>query len=141
GYAWVQHTLITEAVLVSQPELENEKVLVTSFVQLLKDLSYPSALKFNTSIQIHKGYQFEMELNEVPGTEVSLTETLAHYSDEPDWGMDIELFAEDQYPELWRDEYTMMGGRNKGTPSQAFRHMYWPEYNFKHPMQSFKLPL
>jgi hypothetical protein len=72
---------------------------------------------------------------------------LSHYTDEPDgWSEhhhgdepDTYLFEEGQYPDLWKDEYAMMGER-EGTASQAFRHMRWGPWSLLNPIATFKLP-
>lgn len=139
AWAWSHHDLVTSAALSQVAELDGKTVRVSSFQKLLKDLGITSALEFNKSLQIHKAYQFSSFLGETEGQLINLKEVLSIYSDEPDWGMDKELFSPDQYPELWKNEYAYMGG-TKGTPSQAFRHMYWREFYILKPLQSFKIP-
>lgn len=140
AHAWAEHHLITRAALSQVGELHGKTVTPSEFGVLLGKLGFSSPRAFNESIQIRKEYPFEFKIHEVAGTPVPLIDVLAHYSDEPDWGMDQELFGADQYPELWRDEYSMMGGK-KGTPSQSFRHMYWRGFHLLHPLKTFKLPL
>lgn len=135
--AWDQHNLVTRASLTNLPSLASETVPYTPFASLLRDLGFSSPRQFNESIQIRREYGFPPHLGETEGGSVSLLDVLAMYSDEPDWGMDREIF--DQYPDVWRDEYSFMGGR-EGTASQAFRHMYWPEFSWRMPLQTLKVP-
>ncbi|PIT98577.1 MAG: hypothetical protein COT74_12785 [Bdellovibrionales bacterium CG10_big_fil_rev_8_21_14_0_10_45_34] len=81
---------------------------------------------------------FQNKLEESVGKSLPTLQILSIYSDEPDWGMDQELF--DEYPELWTDDLAFMGGK-VGLASQAFRHMYWPEWTGKLPVVSLHLPL
>ena len=134
--AWDAHDLITRASLSNVPGLAVETVRYTPFQSLLIDLGFSSAREFNESLQIRKEYEFLPHLGE--GAAVTVLDVLSAYSDEPDWGMDKEIFG--QYPGLWRDEYSRMGGR-VGTPSQAFRHMYWPEFSWRMPLGTLKSPV
>ncbi len=135
--AWDEHNLVTRASLTHLPSLAGETVPYTPFASLLRDLGFSSPQQFNESIRIRREYGFLPHLGETEGGGVSLLDVLAMYSDEPDWGMDREVF--DQYLDVWRDEYSRMGGR-EGTPSQAFRHMYWPEFSWRMPLQTLKAP-
>jgi hypothetical protein len=137
-WAWEDHHLVTRASLADLPELRSATVPYTPVESLLRDLRYSSIQQFNESIQIRKEYGFPPQLGETEGAAVSILEVLAVYSDEPDWGMDKEIFG--QYPEIWKDEYARMGGK-EGTPSQAFRHMYWPEFSWRMPLRTLKSPV
>lgn len=136
--AWDRHDRITQASLSELPALRSQSVRCTSLDSLVHDLGFSSLRQFNESLQIRKEYAFAPKLGEREGGEVPVLEVLAAYSDEPDWGMDKEIFGE--YPELWRPEYAFMGGK-EGTPSQSFRHMYWPAFRWRMPIRTFKLPL
>ena len=138
AFSWNRHHLVTRFALENHPIAET-RVLVGSLDDLLNDLGMTSQLDLNLALQIRKDFRFQLALNERVGQEVQVLEVLSVYSDEPDWAMDTELFSDDQYPELWKDAYVMMGGQ-KGTPSQAFRHMFWDKFHLWHPLQSFKLP-
>ncbi|MDZ4678429.1 MAG: hypothetical protein SGI74_13085 [Oligoflexia bacterium] len=138
--AWSYHHLVTKAALSHILELRDEKVVPTPFSELVRALGYANADEFNQSILINKKYIFSPKLNEKPGVPIKAIEILTTYSDEPDWGMDIALFEPDQYPQLWKDEYAMMGGK-KGTSSQGFRHMYWQSLTLRDPIITFKLPI
>jgi hypothetical protein len=138
--AWTNHYLITKAALSQILELQDEKVLPTPFTELLSTLGYKDRLEFNKTLIIKKDYEFAPKLNETPGVSVRASEILAKYSDEPDWGMDLALFDVDQYPQLWKNEYSMMGGKTGGS-SQGFRHMYWRGMTLRNPITTFKLPL
>jgi hypothetical protein len=138
AFGWADHHLITQEALKKTP-VANLTVEFQSFDKVLKVLNLNSSLEFNQNLKIHKNYRFNSRMHEAENLDFKVIEVLAKYSDEPDWGMDQELFAEDQYPELWKDEYSMMGG-SSGLSSQAFRHMYWRSLYWKHPVESFKLP-
>ena len=140
AWAWADHHLVTTAAIAPLTGLSGKTVHYTEFLSLLKDLGYSSVQDFNTELEIHKEYLFTPQLGETVGKELAVRDVLAKYSDEPDWGMDKELFGDDQYPQSWRSEYSMMGGK-AGTPSQAPRHMYWQKLNFLHLLKTFKLPL
>jgi hypothetical protein len=142
--AWSSHHYITRSILKDRPELQ-----YTVKVKALDptEFGFKSVRAFNESIKIIREYDFpfqrpakfgdpEGEPTEKPGDEMNAVDVLSKYSDEPDWGMDLELF--DEYPKLWNDAYKNMGGR-KDTPSQAFRHMYWPEFDWLHPFNTFKI--
>ena len=136
--AWDEHHLVTRASLSNLSVVATETLPYTPFKSLLIDLGFSDALQFNESLQIRKEYRFLPHLGEAEGAGVAILDVLAAYSDEPDWGMDKEIF--DQYPDVWRDEYSRMGGR-VGTPSQAFRHMYWPEFSWRMPLRTLKSPV
>jgi len=136
--AWDEHHLVTRASVSSLTGFSDQAVPYTPFQSLLIDLGASSPRQFNESIQIRKDYEFLPSLGERTGAEVSILDVLSVYSDEPDWGMDKEIFG--QYPDLWRDEYSRMGGR-EGTPSQAFRHMYWPAFSWRMPLGTLKSPV
>lgn len=140
AWAWADHHLVTEAAIAPLTALQQKTVHYTEFQALLKDLGYASAADFTTQLGLHKEYLFTPQLGEVAGKELSVADVLEKYSDEPDWGMDKDLFGDDQYPSTWQSAYSMMGGK-VGTPSQAPRHMYWQELNLGHFLKTFKLPL
>lgn len=137
-WAWEDHHLVTRASLSDLPELRSAAVRYTPLESLIRDMGFSSIQQFNESIQIRQEYEFPPKLGETEGAGVSVLEVLAMYSDEPDWGMDKEIF--EQYPEIWKPEYSRMGGR-VGTPSQAFRHMYWPEFSWRMPLRTLKSPV
>lgn len=138
--AWDDHQNLTRSILSELREIENLTVPYTPLEELIRDLGFQSRVELNESIQIHRDFEFEPKLFEVKGSSIEVIDILSVYSDEPDWKMDQELFEPDQYPELWKKEYSMMGGK-KGTPSQAFRHMYWRSFSARDPLQTFKLPV
>ena len=140
AWSWAEHHAITRAALSPVTELAGKTAVYTDFGSFLKDLGYSNVETFNQQLQINKKFRFDPLLGEVAGQPVSLIDILSKYSDEPDWKMDQELFDDDEYPELWQDAYTMMGGR-VGLASQAFRHMYWQKWDLLHPLKTFKLPL
>lgn len=137
--AWSDHHYITREAL--QNTIPPQQLVVyVSIETLLKELKLKDPVDLNVKIKINKNYVFKNKLEEVENQNVPILDILSTYSDEPDWGMDQELFSNDQYPDLWKPEYAMMGGTT-GLSSQAFRHMYWRELYWKHPIQSLKLPL
>ena len=140
AWAWADHHLVTTAAIAPLTALSTKTVRYTEFSAMLKDLGYSSVVDFNTQMENHKEYLFTPQLGEVAGKDFAVGDVLAKYSDEPDWGMDKDLFGDDQYPQNWKPEYSMMGGKT-GTPSQAPRHMYWQKLNFWHILKTFKLPL
>ncbi|MGZ3772259.1 MAG: hypothetical protein ACXVCY_00195 [Pseudobdellovibrionaceae bacterium] len=139
AWGWSDHHLITKEILKDSISAE-QKVPYTPLSDFLRSAGLIDENAFKIQLKINKNYQFKNKINEETARELSVLDILSIYSDEPDWGMDQELFSADQYPELWKDEYAMMGGRS-GLSSQAFRHMYWRELYWKHPLESFKLPL
>lgn len=139
AWGWADHHFITKEILKGYFP-DEPKIAYQSLAEFLAVAGISDSHAFNSKLQINKKYQFLNKLNEQSNRDVSVLDILSTYSDEPDWGMDQELFSEDQYPELWKKEYSMMGGK-AGLSSQAFRHMYWRELYWKHPLQSFKLPL
>lgn len=139
AWGWADHHFITKEILKTNFPPE-QKAPYNSFSELLAALGIDNEMTFKVRLQINKNYHFENKINEAAGIELSVLDILSTYSDEPDWGMDQELFSDNQYPQLWKTEYAMMGGRS-GLSSQSFRHMYWREFYWKHPLQSFKLPL
>lgn len=139
AFAWSEHHLISHSALINHPNAQ-KKVKVTLLEDLLKETSHKNLAGLIKFLKIKKNYTFDFRMQEKPGTEIELIKIVSHYSDEPDWGMDTELFTPEQYPELWKSEYSMMGG-TKGTPSQSFRHMYWPAFSTKSPLATFKLPI
>jgi hypothetical protein len=73
-----------------------------------------------------------------PGSTLTVRTVLSAYADEPDWGMDQDLFT--AYPRLWKDDYKYMGGRT-GTQTRAVRHMYWALGFYKEPPPGGRLPV
>ncbi len=136
-WSWSNHALLTRLQLQAYLGLK-DKVAFTPLNDCLKSLGYKSLSDFQASLQLHPHYSFDLKLGEHLESAWEPLEIMATYSDEPDWGMDQELFA--TYPELWKTEYDFMGGK-KGLASQSFRHMYWQSFSLWSPLQSFKLPL
>jgi hypothetical protein len=64
------------------------------------------------------------QAGEAPGAKLSMLKVLETYSDEPDQTIDGDIFT--YYPELWKDQYTYMGGKIPGEANRAWRHMFWP---------------
>jgi hypothetical protein len=122
------------------PDLQTKTVVFERLdvKKVLKGLNLNSIQELCEKLQIKKQYRFETRIGETPGQPVLLLEVLAKYSDEPDWGMDRELFEEDQYPELYGIDIALMGGK-KGTASQFFRHAYLP-FDLLSPVLSLKAP-
>jgi hypothetical protein len=146
AHAWSDHFRITRQALLGLPELAGREVVVTPFQavldrapQLLWELGYEQGKSFNETLEIRKEFTFAFKAGEEVGKPVSALDVLSTYSDEPDWQMDQQLFDDGEYPELWKPEYAMMGGK-KGVPSQAFRHMYWRSLSWREPLQTLHLP-
>jgi hypothetical protein len=137
--AWDGHEAITRLALRDLAALKGRTVPVTSFQDFLRAVHVGNALAFNEELRIRKDYGFAFKQGEAAGKSVPLLDVLSFYSDEPDWGMDQELFGNDQYPELWKFELLFMGGK-RGLSSQSFRHMYWRTFDPFHPLTTFKLP-
>lgn len=156
GHAWSEHGLLTREALSTMAEVKAlavEYQPLAKVIPLLKINGVKTPADLNHHLKIkresahHHAFEFEPRLAEKPGSPVAALDVLSHYSDEPDGWKDTHagdepdtvLFDEDQYPELWKPEYAMLGGR-EGIPSQAFRHMWWGPLQVTHPLASFKLP-
>ena len=139
-FGWANHHTITHTALSALPALKNRMVVYEKLdvSRILKGFDVHSIEELCRKIQIKKEYGFQPRLGEIPGKNVVLLDVLAKYSDEPDWGMDRELFYEDQYPELYGLHIAFMGGK-KGTASQFFRHAYLPQ-DWLSPILSLKAP-
>lgn len=155
--SWSRHDLLTQAALENIKELSQKTFAATKIEDLIRDFDLKSleaagikipldksptfGLKeFNRLIEIKTTYGFDYRMNEAVNKKLSALEVLSKYADEPDWGMDRELFGDNEFPDLWKPAYSMMGGRD-GMTSQAFRHMYWPAFSLTHPLVTFKLPI
>ncbi|HEX4924546.1 MAG TPA: hypothetical protein VFV50_10685 [Bdellovibrionales bacterium] len=139
-HAWAEHHILTRRALSRVPELKGLTVKVEPFSACLETLGVRSEAGFNDKLRIHRDFRFELKAGERMGREIPVAELLAVYSDEPDWKMDTHLFDEGQFPEIWDPAFKMMGGKT-GTPSQAFRHMYWKPFDLSQPVATFRLPL
>jgi hypothetical protein len=135
-YAWNEHVQITKVILDSI-ELPHETVayvpLETAFKKTKK--------QFSTDIKINKDYAFPLKLDEAKQKNISVKKLMAIYSDEPDWGLDRNLFGPEQYPELWNDDIKYIG-QKEGIMSQGFRHMFFPgSWKISQPISSFQIPM
>lgn len=142
--AWEEHFRITEAALKSFPLLHEQvqyETLETALAQGLQTVKARTVREFILELKLNKNWRFRPRLNEAVGRPADVRSILAIYSDEPDWGGDMDLFEADQYPELWTEDSPYVTMRS-GPGSQAFRHMYFSGvYDWFEPLASFQLPL
>lgn len=127
AWAWEGHHRLTRLALAGIPELDVE-VRAESLLDFLA-ASRISEKEFLRLLELNPGTAFPFKAGETPSAGIPLRTVLETYSDEPDWGMDQDLFR--QYPHLWKEAYAYMGGNLGGKPSQAFRHMHWPKGFFR----------
>lgn len=144
SHAWVHHSTLTKLSLKNHPFIKYyPKFKVTELDVVLKKISganytrekWLKELNLNPKTQfdfvshyeLGKPYKFKK-----PGEETTALEVLVSYSDEPDWGMDQDLF--------FTKDQKYLGG-TKGPSSQAWRHMYLPRWNPMHPYITFHYPL
>lgn len=133
--AWDNHALLTRLSLAGWDKWESapfepiEKALKDLTVDGLKLDSRKSLGKL---LQIrHHHVDWDSPGPEPEGADSRGLTVLAWSADTPDQGMDQELrLSEDQE---WMGGYT-------GLPSQAFRHMYWPAWNWRQPLVTLHLP-
>lgn len=139
AFSWGKHHLVTRYALLGIQDFESVEVRYRPLAELIEDMGLENARALNEEIEIHKDYEFKQALRETPDQMVSAIEILSKYSDEPDWGLDTDLFADDQYPELWRPEYSGIGGRT-GNGSKGHRHLYWRAWDPKNaPLSSLHI--
>lgn len=142
-YGWESHHLITAHTL-SKTGSDKQVVYVPLEQALKKKLkrfpaTTPSALR--ELLKIHKKWAFPLQLNEGNRKGVTKFEILQKYSDEPDWGLDQNLFEPDQYAELWTEDLKYVTQRT-GLKSQAFRHCYFPgQFSWASPIKTFQIPM
>lgn len=139
-FSWANHQKITHTALSAIPDFETKMVVYETLDvnKVLNGMGVKTIGELCEKIKIRKEYAFEPRLGEIPGKPIPLIEVLATYSDEPDWGMDRELFHEEQYPELYGLDIAVMGGKD-GTASQFFRHAHLP-LDLLSPVLSLKAP-
>ncbi len=80
---------------------------------------FVSELKLNPSTSF--GFKIP---GEASGASVRVLDVFSTYINEPDWGMDQGVCA--AYAGYCGRDLAFMGAFQRGLPSQAFRHMYWP---------------
>jgi len=101
--------------LLAAPEFKNDFGTVPTFLV---------AMQLNPQVAPGAAPPFSFQLGETSGSPVDVARLLQEYVLEPDWGMDqngcSKLYSCDE-------KYKWMGAFDAGLPSQAFRHMYWPE--------------
>lgn len=137
--AWEGHALITRLAIEDIPAVHQD-VPVVSLESYLKAVGFEGSERdFLRDLEVNQNAGLSFKAGEITGGSIELARVLEIYSDEPDHGMDQELFG--QYPSLWKQDYVYMGGLEKGTPSQSFRHMYWPSGYFKLPPSGGKEPV
>lgn len=135
--AWDRHRVLTEAALAAFPDLDRQ-VPAETFEEYLTETGNGTKGEFLRSLKLNKNTEFNFLAGENGGAPVSLRAVLARYSDEPDWAMDQDLFA--QYPDLWKDDYLYMGGGG-GFQSRAFRHLYFARGYFRPPVPPSREPV
>lgn len=115
----------------------DEQVVVESLESFLTSSSTRSVEGFLREHQLNPTASFPFRAGEAEGSDVSLRAVLAAYADEPDWGIDQDLFT--HYPQLWKEDYLYMGGKT-GYQSRAFRHLYWTAGYYKAPTPPASVP-
>jgi hypothetical protein len=140
---WEDHFRITQVALQNEIPLSDE-VIFSSLSEALRGGIPPFAAKtedaLKRELKISKKYTFPLHLGETPGRPLPKLTMLVHYSDEPDWGADDNLFDDDEYPELWTRDSPYVAVR-RGTGSRGFRHMYFPgKFRWTEPIGSFQIP-
>lgn len=128
--AWENHSALTRLALSVLPELDKQ-VPVEPLSSFLADAGFADENDFLRRMELNPTIRFTSRAGESAGDAIPLRRVLEAYADEPDHGMDQDIFA--HYPNLWKEDYAYMGGLLPGTPSQAFRHMFWPQGFFKAP--------
>ena len=142
--AWNHHSTLTKLSLKNHPFIKYYPGFnVTELNDVLKKIGGPDYtrekwlkelnLNPNTPFDFVSHYEFGKTAKfKKPGETTTAMEVLINYSDEPDWGMDQDLyFSKDQ---------KYLGGY-KGPTSQAWRHMYLPRWNPLHPYITLHYPL
>jgi hypothetical protein len=136
--AWDNHRALTALAVRDLPALD-ASVTVETLDSFLAATNRPGGTAaFLKEHKLNPQAALPWLLNESAGQTVTLRAVVAGYADEPDWGIDQDLFA--AYPELWKENYKYMGGRT-GTQTRAFRHMFWPQGFYKEPLPGGKLPI
>ncbi|MFI5360380.1 MAG: hypothetical protein ACHQ49_00300 [Elusimicrobiota bacterium] len=143
--AWNASThqvIASAAVRLAAPDLQTAEVPAETLEHLLADRAFwPGGSDFARALglnpaaadaaapgeDIPDGYRKlgDFQLGERPGRPINAAKLLETYVVEPDWGMDqgvCELYA------CRKDELKHMYAGGKGLISQAFRHMYWRDY-------------
>lgn len=136
--AWEDHSAVTRLALSSLSDLD-KKVSVEPLASFLADAGFSDVKDFLRRLELNPNTKLTSRAGETPGGDISLRRILEAYADEPDGGMDQDLFG--HYPGLWKDDYAYMGGLLPGTPSQAFRHMFWPQGFLKAPAKPGESPV
>ncbi|MFI5350813.1 MAG: hypothetical protein ACHQ2Z_14795 [Elusimicrobiota bacterium] len=124
--AWssTTHSALVRLALQDDPALKLS-VPVETLDAFLAGVADESVGEFVRELRLNPATSFSFKMaGEVPGASVPALDVLAEYVNEPDWGMDQEICA--AYPGTCSPELKFMGAFEKGLPSQAFRHMYWP---------------
>ncbi len=106
--AWDRHGSLTSRAVASLPG-----VSAPVTVETLDDFAAASGLggaaRFLRAFKLNPTTDLPFGAGEKPGDAISIRRVLEAYTDEPDWGMDQDLF--DHYPERWKDDTIYMGGR------------------------------
>jgi len=142
AFAWDGHAPITEKALsevvpsyVSVPFIP----LADALKKGLTTVSAKTPEEFVHELKLRPGWDFPLKMGEQPGQPVRVLALLAMYTDEPDWGVDRDLF--DAYPELWDADTPYVAGRH-GVKSQGLRHLYFPgHFQWSEPIASLQVPM
>ena len=136
--AWDRHSQLTRLALEGDKTLD-AGVAPETLADYLKAAAAGSAVSdFLKALKLNGATDIGFSAGETSGSTVSVRAVLERYSDEPDWGMDQDLYG--QYPELWKPDYQYMCQRTGGA-SRGCRHMYWPGGLFKPPVPPGKFPV
>jgi len=129
--AWDKHADATRHALEGTAELSASIRAETLEEYLQATGLAPTPRDFFKTLEIHPDTDLPFRDGESSGSETTLLRVLSAYADEPDWGMDQELFK--VYPHLWKDEYRYMGVQEGSFTTRAFRHMYFAAGYYKEP--------
>ena len=139
AFCWSGHNALTHQALKGLPGLATPVK-----VESLRDYLVATGFKgtdeeFLRALQVNPKTALPFSAGEVAGGSVAASAILETYSDEPDAGLDNDIFA--TYPNLWKPEYIYMGGQLQGLGSRFVRHMFWPAGYLTAPPPGGKLPV
>jgi hypothetical protein len=118
------HSALARLALQGDPAL-TQPVAAESLADFLSATGQGDVAAFDAKLRLNPSAAFSFKLpGEASGSLVSPLDVIATYVNEPDWGMDQGICA--AYPGTCSPDLKFMGAFEKGLPSQAFRHMYWP---------------
>ena len=129
GAVWDNHNLITSMALASAPGMDTQVPFETLEAYLGAGGFAESKENFMRRMKLNPSVDLPLVAGETQGGTLALGTILACYSDEPDWGFDSKIFQ--FYPELWKDDYSALGGRKLESTSTVVRHFYLVDGFFK----------